>query len=89
MQHSKIFLHPSNYEGFGAVLSEALYSGAQVISFCKPMDKDYRHHHVVNNIDEMNAKLLSILKSKKTAHEPVLTCTIQQVAKNMISLFVD
>jgi glycosyltransferase involved in cell wall biosynthesis len=89
MQRSKIFLHPSNYEGFGAVLSEALYAGAQVVSFCKPMDKDYRHHHVVNDMEEMNAKLLAILKSKNTDHEPVLMCTIQRVAKNMISLFVD
>jgi glycosyltransferase involved in cell wall biosynthesis len=89
MQRSKIFLHPSNYEGFGAVLSEALYSGAQVVSFCKPMDKSYRHHQVVNTAEEMNAKLLSILKDKKTDHEPVLMCTIQQIAKNMISLFVD
>jgi len=89
MQRSKIFLHPSNYEGFGAVLSEALYAGAQVVSFCKPMDKNYRHHHVVNNTEEMNAKLLSILKNKKTDHEPVLMCTIQQIAKNMVSLFVD
>lgn len=89
MQRSKIFMHPSNYEGFGAVLSEALYAGAQVVSFCKPMDKDYRHHHVVNDMEEMNAKLLAILKSKKTDHEPVLMFTIQQVAKDMISLFVD
>jgi glycosyltransferase involved in cell wall biosynthesis len=89
MQRSKIFLHPSNYEGFGAVLSEALYSGTQVVSFCKPMDKDYRHHHVVKSMEEMNAKLLSILKSKKIDHYPVLMCPIQQIAKNMISLFVD
>jgi glycosyltransferase involved in cell wall biosynthesis len=89
MQRSKIFLHPSNYEGFGAVLSEALYSGAQVVSFCKPMDKNYRHHHVVNTKEEMNAKILSILKDKKIDHEPVLMYPIQQIAKNMISLFVD
>ncbi|MDP9079249.1 MAG: glycosyltransferase family 1 protein [Bacteroidota bacterium] len=89
MQRSKIFLHPSSYEGFGAVLSEALYSGAQVVSFCKPMNKDYRHHHVVNNANEMNLKLIALLKSKKLDHDPVLMCPIQQIAKNMISLFVD
>ncbi len=89
MKRSKIFLHPSDYEGFGAVLSEALYAGTQVVSFCKPMDKDYRHHYVVKTIDEMNARLLSILKSKRTDHEPVLMYSIQQTAKDMISLFVD
>ncbi|MGZ3872067.1 MAG: glycosyltransferase [Mucilaginibacter sp.] len=81
MQRAKIFLHPSKYEGFGAVLSEALYSGAQVVSFCKPMEKDFRHHHVVNNVEEMNAKLLSILNAKKIDHDPVLMYPIQQVAK--------
>ncbi len=89
MQRSKIFLHPSNYEGFGSVLSEALYSGAHVVSFCKPMDKNYRHHHVVKDHEEMNTELFSILRSKKIDHEPVLMCPIQQIAKNMISLFVN
>lgn len=88
MQRCKVFLHTSNYEGFGAVLSEALYAGAHVVSFCKPMDKIYRHHYVVKNNDEMNAMALSLLNTKKLDHQPVLTCSIQQVAKNVISLFV-
>jgi len=87
MQHSKVFLHPSNYEGYGAVLSEALYAGDHVISFCKPMDKDYRHHHVVKNKAQMNNELLATLKDTKRGHDRVLMCSIQQVAKNMISLF--
>jgi glycosyltransferase involved in cell wall biosynthesis len=87
MQRSKIFLHPSNYEGFGAVLSEALYAGAHVVSFCKPMDKDFRHHHVVRNAEEMKTEMLSILKNTRCGHDPVLMCPVQQTAKNMISLF--
>lgn len=87
MQRSKIFLHPSAYEGFGAVLSEALYAGAHVVSFCKPMDKDYRHHHIVKNTEEMNAELLSILKNTRRGHDRVTVCQVQQIAKNMISLF--
>jgi len=89
MQRSKVFLHTSGYEGFGAVISEALYSGAHVVSFCKPMDKEYRHHFVVKSQGEMNARLLSLLKNKKPDHDPVLMCSIEQIAKNMISLFVD
>ncbi|WP_428330839.1 glycosyltransferase family 4 protein [Mucilaginibacter sp.] len=89
MQRSKIFLHPSNYEGFGAVLSEAFYAGAQVVSLTKPMNKDYRHHYVVKDMDEMITIILSILRSKKIDHEPVLICPVEQIAKNMISLFVD
>jgi glycosyltransferase involved in cell wall biosynthesis len=89
MQRSKVFLHPSAYEGFGSVLSEALYAGAHVVSFCKPMNKDYRHHLVVKNNDEMNAAVLSILKNTHRGHDPVLMCRVQQIAKNVISLFVE
>jgi glycosyltransferase involved in cell wall biosynthesis len=89
MQRSKVFLHTANYEGYGSVLSEALYAGAHVVSFCKPMNKDYRHHHVVNNKDEMNQEVFKVLRNKHAEHDPVLTCTIQQIAKNMISLFAD
>jgi glycosyltransferase involved in cell wall biosynthesis len=88
MQRAKVFLHPSAYEGFGSVLAEALYAGAHVVSFCKPMAKDYRHHHVVKNFEEMNMEILSILKKTHREHDRVLVCPIQQVAKNMISLFV-
>jgi glycosyltransferase involved in cell wall biosynthesis len=37
MQASRIFLHTSSYEGFSSVCLEALYSGAHVISFCRPL----------------------------------------------------
>jgi len=87
MQRSKVFLHTSNYEGFGAVLAEALYAGAHVVSFCKPMDRDYRHHHVVNDSKEMSAEILKILKNTRRGHDPVLMCRVQQIAKNMVSLF--
>ncbi|HZY37685.1 MAG TPA: glycosyltransferase [Mucilaginibacter sp.] len=89
MQRSKVFLHTSAYEGFGAVLAEALYAGAHVVSFCKPMDKEYRHHHVVSDTKEMNNEIVKILKNPKRGHDPVLMCTAQQVAKNVVSLFVD
>jgi len=88
MQRSKVFLHTSSYEGFGAVLSEALYAGAHVVSFCKPMDKDYRHHHVVKNMEELNTELLKILKNTKRGHDRVMICPVQQISKNVISLFV-
>jgi glycosyltransferase involved in cell wall biosynthesis len=89
MQRSRVFLHTSKYEGYGAVLSEALYAGAHVVSFCKPMDKDYRHHHIVKDKEQINLELLSILKNSRPGHDRVLTNSIQQVAKNMISLFAD
>jgi len=87
MRQSKVFLHPSKYEGFGAVLSEALYSGAHTVSFCKPMNKNFRHHYVVKNMADMNFTLLSILQDKKKDYDPVLTYAIEQVAKSIIRLY--
>jgi len=89
MQRSKVFLHTSDYEGFGAVMAEALYAGAHVVSFRKPMDRDYRHHHVVGDVKEMNDELPAILRNTRRGHDPVLMCTAQQMAKNLISLFAD
>ena len=88
MQRSKVLLHPSSYEGFGSVLSEALYAGAHVVSFCKPMDRDFRNHHVVNGQEQMNAKLLAVLKNENRGHDRVLMCQVQHISKNVISLFV-
>jgi len=89
MQRSKIFLHPSNYEGYGSVLAEALFGGAHVVSFCKPMRQDYRHHHVVKNKEEMFRELLAILKNRNRGHDRVAMCPAEQIAKNMISLYAD
>lgn len=87
MQRTKLFLHPSAYEGFGVVLAEALYAGAHVVSFCKPMNRNYRHHHVAANPAEMKNAVLKLLANARRGHDPVLICTIQQVATEMISLF--
>jgi glycosyltransferase involved in cell wall biosynthesis len=53
MQKAKVFLHPSSYEGFGVVCMEALYTGAAVISFCKPMKEEIMNWYVVNNTSSM------------------------------------
>ena len=89
MQRSKILLHPSNFEGFCGVLPEALYSGAHVVSFCKPMNRNYRHHYVVKDTIEMNKTVLSVLRNNHRSHDRVLCADIKQVAKNVICLFAE
>jgi glycosyltransferase involved in cell wall biosynthesis len=44
MQRSKVFLHPSSYEGFATVYTEALYTGAQVVGFCQPMNTIFKNN---------------------------------------------
>jgi glycosyltransferase involved in cell wall biosynthesis len=87
MQRSKVFLHTSEYEGFGAVLLEALYAGAQVISFVKPMNEAIEHLHIVKNTEDMNSKLFELLLEKQLDNTPVLVYLIEQVAANMMALF--
>jgi glycosyltransferase involved in cell wall biosynthesis len=87
MQRSKVFLHTSSYEGFGVVLLEALYAGAQVVSFVKPMDADIAHHHPVNDITEMCHKLLEIFEEPEPDYEPVLAYPIQSVAGSIMELY--
>ncbi|WP_040626030.1 glycosyltransferase family 4 protein [Mucilaginibacter paludis] len=87
MQRSRVFLHPSAYEGFSAVMLEALYAGAQVISFVKPMDQSFDHHYVVNDTEQMQKKALAILDDRDCDHEPVLAYPIQQVASSIMQLY--
>ena len=87
MRRCSVFLHPSSYEGFGVVCIEALYAGAPVISFCKPMNKDISHWHIVQTKKEMIEKTLNILQNKNPDHQPVLPYRIDDTAKSMMRLF--
>lgn len=87
MQRSKILLHPSSYEGFSTVLSEALYAGAHVVSFFKPMKAHFNHHHIVSDQSEMNDKVLASLKDDQLDHEPVLVNSMHQMAHSVMKLF--
>lgn len=87
MQQSKIFLHTSGYEGFGAVCAEALYAGAHVISFVKPMMENIEHWHIVHSEEEMIQKVISILNNKQTEHTPVLPYPIQAITTSVMKLF--
>lgn len=87
MQHSTIFLHPSSYEGFGVVLSEALYAGAQVVSFCKPMNVAFKNHHVVSSEKEMADKVEEILNRTDRKHENIMTYQIKETCNRVLSLY--
>ncbi len=87
MQRSKILLHPSSYEGFSAVCQEALYAGAQVISFCRAMNRDIPHWHIVNSKNEMQETALAILQSAKIDHTRVVIEDIDETAKKIMRLF--
>lgn len=88
MQQSKIFLHPSSYEGFSMVCLEALYAGCHVISFCKPMNVEFDHWHIVKTKEEMMEKTLQILSCPPFQYKSVMPYSINETAKAVMQLFV-
>lgn len=85
MQRTKVFLHPSSYEGFGVVCIESLYAGAAVISFCQPMKEKVKNWHIVNSEEEMTVTALQLLKTQAT--ESVSSFIIKDTAIAMMRLY--
>lgn len=87
MQRTKVLLHTSDYEGFGVVCLEALYAGAHVISFVKPMKEDIPHWHIVRTPGEMMAKAREILLAEDTDYTPVCPYLMKDTVKKILTLF--
>lgn len=87
MQRTKVFLHPSSYEGFGIVCIEALCSGAEVISFVKPMHTKIENWNIVATKEEMIQKTTEILTTSKTEYKSIIPYTIEQTVQKMAQLF--
>jgi len=87
MQRSRVLLHTSSYEGFGGVMAEALYAGAQVISFVKPMAVSIPHWHHAQSKEDMAAKALELLLQPPADRIPVLPYAIEDCASRMMRLY--
>lgn len=87
MQRARVFLHTSGYEGFGVVCLEALYAGAHVISFCRPMQRDIPHWYIVRNTAEMTLKAAELLWDPGIAYTPVLPYTMEDSVRKVMQLF--
>jgi glycosyltransferase involved in cell wall biosynthesis len=87
MQRTKVFLHPSSFEGFGLVISEALYAGAKVVSFCKPMRSAFKNQFVVTSQTEMIQMTNEILNETNCYYENIITCPIEETCRKILSLY--
>ncbi len=87
MQRTKILLHTSDYEGFGVVCLEALYAGAHVISFIKPMNRDIPHWHVVRTMAEMTEKARQLLLAPDTEYTPVCPYLMEDTVRAVLGLY--
>ena len=87
MQRSKVFLHPSSYEGFGIVIPEALFAGAYVVSFCKPMNVVFKNHYVVVSELELKNKVMELLGENNLHHEQVITFPMEETCRKILLLY--
>jgi glycosyltransferase involved in cell wall biosynthesis len=86
MRRAKVFLHTSSYEGFSGVCLEALAGGAHVISFCRAMNQEIEHWHIVKDDAEMKQKAISILQNEQS-YNPVFPFLITDTVKAIAGLF--
>lgn len=87
MGRAKIFVHTSAYEGFGVVCLEALYAGAQVVSFVKPMDAEIRNWHFAHMQDDMLKIVKGLLDDPGIDHTPVIPYLADDSSKAIMDLF--
>jgi len=87
MQRTKLFLHPSSYEGFSGVCLEALSNGAHVISFCRAMAEEIDQWHIVHFEEEMLQKALKLLEDPMISYKSVTVLTAEESARKMMMLY--
>ncbi|GAA4338230.1 glycosyltransferase [Flaviaesturariibacter amylovorans] len=98
MQRSRLFVHPSSYEGFSGVCMEALAAGARVLSHCAALDSPVPQWHIVPAAEGLLPAALDLLRNEEpqVPVQPFLmTDTVDQLAtlfpdlarKNTVDLF--
>ncbi|MBD1364882.1 glycosyltransferase family 4 protein [Mucilaginibacter sp. ZT4R22] len=87
MQHAKVFVHPSEYEGFSTVCLEALDAGAGVVSFIKAMDADIPNWHIAKTSEEMHGIVRELLNNSAREYQSLLPYSVNNSAKAMMALF--
>jgi glycosyltransferase involved in cell wall biosynthesis len=64
MQRSKIFIHPSKFEGFGYVFAEALANGMNIVSFNVGYAQPHPKWFIAEDKEEFINITLNLLSSK-------------------------
>jgi hypothetical protein len=80
-------VHPSAYEGFGVVIPEALYAGAQVVSLVKPMKADIQNWQIARLQSDMVDVVRELLEMPHFSHTPVAPYLIKDTVTAMMHLF--
>lgn len=86
MTHSRILLHPSQFESAGYVFLEALYAGMKVVGFDTGFLPDLPEADICNNEDEMLNTLRKLL-AHKHSHRQVMVHSIQDTANTVFDYY--
>lgn len=65
MNDTRIFVHPSSYEGHSTVMLEALYSGCQVVSFIPAADNPVENTTACQDFTEMKNKCIELFQQEQ------------------------
>ncbi len=87
MQRSRILLHTSAYEGFGVVQPEALYAGASVVSFVRPMKTSVEGWFTVNGTKAMIEMVEKLLSTPELRVLPRLPFRLEDSARAIHQFF--
>lgn len=87
MQRSRLFIHPSVYEGFSGVCQEALAAGARVISFCKPMNTDIPNWYIVSGKEQIKELSLQLLQNNDAAFAGCIPYSMHDTVKKIARLY--
>lgn len=87
MQRSKVFLHPSSYEGFSSAVTEAFYAGCEVVSYTQPMHTMPGNFHRFNDEQELNKIMANLFTNTQLVHQPILLNSDEQIAQQIASIF--
>ena len=86
MAKAKILLHTSNYESFGLVFLEAMYSAMQIISFEVGIAKESSAWKVCSNKEEAILKLREAL-SNQNQQERILLYDIKNTVSKYCTIY--
>ena len=86
MQRSKIFVHPSLFEGSGYVFAEALANGMNIVSFNVGYSQDNPKWFIVNNEEEFFTITKKLLNENLSFH-PLNLFPITETVNNYASLY--
>jgi glycosyltransferase involved in cell wall biosynthesis len=87
MSQSKVFLHPSSYEGFSIACMEALNAGCHVLSFVQAMHYPIEHWHILETKEQMAEKAGNLLSSPDTEYGAVKTFSVGESVRKIMQFF--